>query len=328
MQGLNKTFLILGTLSFVLISSCGSPFESSNVETWILKGYAVGKLAGSETESNVVMAEVLLLDNGTYRMYYGAAYKSKFYDGEGVVGGATSIKYAQSTDGVTWEVKGTILSSTNDANSREYVVSAPSVLKLSDGRYRLYYQASPKQETGQEPKLHIRSAISTDGITFTKEAGVRIELHDYDSSSPLRLAGHGTYFKASDGTVVGIFSGDFTTEAGASDLKMAISTDEGFTFNNFTTLYQDWHDPIVIKVNNGYRLYATYLTEKYGTAFSSDGKTWPAQMTEVAFVDQNGNKLTEANAWVGDIGGVLLPSGQIRLYTNYGSPSNIVYFEK
>jgi hypothetical protein len=76
-------------------------------------------------------------------------------------------------------------------------------------------------------------------------------------------------------------------------------------------------------------MYATYLLEKQGTAFSSDGKTWPSQMTDIRFENTNGSVLTEGNAGVGDIGGVLLASGSIRLYTNVGTPSNdIAYFSK
>ena len=66
-----------------------------------------------------------------------------------------------------------------------------------------------------------------------------------------------------------------------------------------------------------------------GTAFSTDGLTWPTQLTDVTFVDANGNTLTEENEGVGDFGGLLLPSGNIRIYSNFGNPSeDIVYFEK
>ncbi len=179
------------------------------------------------------------------------------------------------------------------------------------------------------PKIHIRSAISADGINFTRE-GVRININSYDSSSKLRLAGHGTYFISSDGIYIGIFSGEFTTDTlGPSDLKIATSSD-GLNFNNFATLYEDWHDPIVIKMTSGiYRIYATYLLEKQGTAFSLDGKSWPSQMINITFVDQSGIILTEGNSGVGDIGGVLTSSSNIFLYTNYGNPSSdIIYFER
>lgn len=290
-------------------------------ETWVFKGYAVGKQPGNETALSVMMPEVIRLDNGTYRMYYGAVEPA-------VPPGGSCIKYAESSDAVIWVVKGVVLRGASDPSDPEWDIRGPSVVKLPDGRYRMYYQSSPQQSPGQIPKLHVRSAISDDGVNFSKE-GVRININAYDPSSTLRLAGHGTYFIASDGTYVGIFSGEFTSDApGPSDLKMGKSVD-GLAFGNFTTLYLDWHDPIVIKVNGGYRMYATYLVEKQGTAFSAGGLNWPLAMTDASFVDANGNPLTEGNSGVGDIGGVLLPSGALRLFTNFGNPSeNIVYFER
>ncbi|HHT9116523.1 MAG TPA: hypothetical protein ACFYEL_08645, partial [Candidatus Wunengus californicus] len=47
----------------------GKITELGSTETWILKGYAVGKNAGNES-GGVSMADVILLDNGNYRMYY------------------------------------------------------------------------------------------------------------------------------------------------------------------------------------------------------------------------------------------------------------------
>jgi len=77
-------------------------------------------------------------------------------------------------------------------------------------------------------------------------------------------------------------------------------------------------------------MYATYLLEKQGKATSADGLTWSSDMTEVEFVDANGSRMTEDNSGVGDISGLLMPSGSIRLYTNYGrtGSTDIVYFEK
>lgn len=288
----------------------GKITELGSTETWILKGYAVGKNAGNES-GGVSMADVILLDNGNYRMYYDQM---------------SFIKYAESSDGVSWTIKGTVLQGSSDPSDREYSVKGPSVLKLPDGRYRMYYQSGPQNQPMEEPKYHVRSAISQDGVNFTIE-GVRIEISSVDSSSPLKLAGHGTYFIASDGTYVGIFSGNFKDEMGPSELVMATSSD-GLTFGNFRMLYEDWHDPIVIKVSSGYRMYATYLLEEQGTALSSDGLTWPSQMTQVSFVDSSGNILTEGEQGVGDFGGVLQPSGTVRLFSNYGNPSeNIAYYD-
>lgn len=306
--------LTIGSM-FLLASVVVPRGGLAQTETWTFRGHAVGRTNGTDA-AGAFMPEVIRLENGTYRMYYATPTRE--------------IKYAESSDGVTWTVRGTVLQGSSDPQDLEYVISGPSVLRLLDGRYRMYYQSSKQSQPGEgPPKHHVRSAISSDGITFTREMGVRINIIDYDTSSPLRLAGHGRYFRAADGNVVAIFSGDFVSDMpGPSDLKMGISTDEGLTFSNFRTLYRDWHDPIVLAVNGGYRMYATYLAERQGLAFSPDGYNWPASMTDVRFVDATGNAMTEGNSGVGDIGGVVLPTGDVLLYTNLGNPStDVVYFD-
>ncbi len=295
-----------------------SPSPTATVsETWILKGLALGQAIGNETQ-NVFMPDVLRLDSGSYRMFYGHL---------SAVG--NSIKYAESADGINWTVKGTVLQGASNPADREYQISGPSVVKLADGRYRMYYQASPQSSINEMPKLYVRSAISDDGINFTKE-GVVIDISAYNPGAYFSLAGHGTYFITANGIYVGIFSGNAQGYTGPSSLYMGTSAD-GLTFGNFVELYKNWHDPIVINTGGSYVLYATYLREKQGKATSTDGSTWSSQMADVSFVDTWGNILTEANSGVGDIGGLMLPSGNIRLYTNYWSSTgstDIVYFEK
>ena len=302
-----------------------SPSRAEQGETWVLKGFAVGEKAGHE-RGNSVMADVILLDDGTYRMYYGYSLEKVFTGDVATAKNPPSIKYAESKDGINWVVRGTVLKGDPDPKSREHIISGPRILRLPDGRYRMYYFSSQQQKEGEQPQLHIRSAISIDGINFTRE-GVRIEIAPYDNSTGLRLAAHGTFFIASDGTYVAIFSGHLTTEQGPGDLKIAVSKD-GLMFTGYKTLYMDWHDPIVIKVAGGYRMYAAFLLDTYGTAFSPDGIHWPSQMTEISLVDAKGNRLSPRDSYVGDLGAVVLPDGKIRLYANYGSPSSIGYFEK
>ncbi len=286
-------------------------------EIWLFKGYALGALMGNES-GNVLMADIVRLPDGRYRMYYGWASDPSH----------TGIKSAVSQDGISWRVEqGFRLQGASDNNDREAIISGPSVLPLPDGRWRMYYQATQKVEPNYPPYFHIRSAVSTDGLTWTRE-GIRIDIAPYNSKTGLGLAGHGTFFAAADGTYIGIFSGNMGTNQGPSDLIVATSKD-GLSWKNFKRLYPGWHDPIVLKTKNGYVLYATRALTDQGMAVSKDGISWPSQMATITIKGQNGSIATEGNSGVGDIGGIVLPDGTIRLYTNWGSPSlNIAYFEK
>lgn len=78
---------------------------------------------------------------------------------------ATSIN-----DGLTWVEEGRI-SITGGPIGQQDV--DPDIIKRADGTYRLFFATSPAGES-QLGNLRIRSAISTDGRTFTLESGSRI----------------------------------------------------------------------------------------------------------------------------------------------------------
>ena len=107
--------------------------------------------------------EVVALPDGRYRIYYGTT--PEIHPGPVVIYSATS------SDGLTWE---------NDPGIRLSDGAMPSVVRLDNGNWRMYYSGFGG----------IRSAISgEDGLTFTEE-GVRIENHDdiqVRSSTVMRL---------------------------------------------------------------------------------------------------------------------------------------------
>src|SRR3989344_1490746 len=109
--------------------------------TWTKTGTAVpGSFADADT--------VKLADN-SYRMYYAIQPE--------VMGNNFEVYSSTSTDGKSW---------TKDPGTRKTMVTFPEVIKLSDGRYRMYFQSGGV----------IKSAISTDGLTFTDETGTRIDI--------------------------------------------------------------------------------------------------------------------------------------------------------
>ena len=289
------------------------------VEKFTFGGICVGPAVGNESSvGSLKMPEVIRLDSGVYRLFYGKSLP-----------GNDSIKYADSLDGVVWTSGGVVLQGSSNPTDRTYGIGGPSVVRLPDGRYRMYYGAEEKV-TGNAPLSHMRSAISTDALHFTAEPGVRIEIAAYDPSSFVSFAGHGTVFRIHDGSYVAIFSGDpVRNHIAGSDLVLATSPD-GLTWSNLRVLYPDFHDPIVIPKGDRYYLYAMYMAEYFAVATSADGLIWPSSMDRIEFTDTQGVSL--GGDIIGDLGGALDPNGEIRLYSNYGqsggASTDIAYFRK
>lgn len=86
----------------------------------------------------------------------------------------SGILVARSKDnGATWEQGSAKLSSSSKA------VADPEVVLLEDGSIRMYYIVAPFVPMGQSPDPNsisqVKSAISTDGVNFTEENGIRFE---------------------------------------------------------------------------------------------------------------------------------------------------------
>jgi len=305
--------LALVAISTPALDVLSAATSASPGEVWVATDYAIGAFNGAEP-GGARTPDVIRLDDGTYRMYYAATE-----------GGASVIRYAESRDGARWAVLGTVLRGASHPADPEFSVSGPRVVRLVDGRFRMYYTSAPTSTQG--PRSHVRSAISDDGVVFTRE-GVRINIAAYDLAAPFRLASHGAYFRVAGGRVVGILTGTLASGAAdASHLTIGTSVD-GLTFGNFRTLYNQWRDPVVIDVDGGYRLYATHQSGGQGTATSADGLIWPASMTPVTFVDGRSHELTEPDSGVGGLGAALLPSG-LALFAHAGHPSaNIISFAR
>ncbi|MCX9012993.1 MAG: hypothetical protein OIN66_17975 [Candidatus Methanoperedens sp.] len=108
----------------------------------------VWKYGGVGVAGTYADAEIVDLGNGRYRMYYAVEPE--------VPGNKLEVFSAVSGDGMDWKKE--------DGVRREFSVF-PDVVKLPDGRYRMYFQNQGV----------IKSAISSDGLSWTEEAGVRID---------------------------------------------------------------------------------------------------------------------------------------------------------
>jgi len=133
------------------------------------------RIAGSGgAESIVCDPTVVELSDGRVRMYYKGA------DRDGGPGTAKHrIFSAVSADGLAFTKEGMRIDP--DETGDGGWASVPEAIKLTDGRVRIYYvSADPAINNG------IASAISNDGLNFSKEAGARVQ--DLVDPAILRLA--------------------------------------------------------------------------------------------------------------------------------------------
>ena len=283
----------------------------SQTQIWKMQDYSVGQTLNSFpagfTNASPTLSDIIQLPDSTYRLYVTVPYN---------FGAKHCIAYANSPDAINWTYMDTCFCGSSDSTARNHLLGGASVVKLPNGQYRMYYRTSQKLLVA--PKYHVRSAISSDGINFTQE-GIRIDIQPYDASSPLLLAGHGTYWQLPDNTFAGIFSGNPDTSSASGPSQFVLTTsNDGLTWGNFKPLYYGHHDPIVLKKNGQFILYGMYLSKYMTTAVSSDGLNWPASPDSVSFLDTNNvSMLVNNTKRIGDVGGVVMPNNDIYLYTNY-----------
>ncbi|HII16034.1 MAG TPA: hypothetical protein HA362_07010 [Nanoarchaeota archaeon] len=122
------------------MQSRGPAVKEAPVMPWKYGGIAIpGQYAD---------AEIVQVEPGKYRMYYSAEPEVPNFKGQ--------IYSAVSTDGKTWG---------RESGERMKWATFPSVIKLDDGKYRIYYQNAGA----------IKSALSSDGLSWQEESGTRMD---------------------------------------------------------------------------------------------------------------------------------------------------------
>lgn len=160
------------TSNRVTVSTEGStPAKSSRIEPkWQNQGVAIsGQFAD---------ADIIDLGGGKYRMYYAVEPE--------VAGNNLEVYSAASTDGIAW---------TKEEGTRKTMATFPDVMKLADGRFRMYFQNAGV----------IKSAISSDSLTWKDEAGTRIDMNETGYS--LENVGAHSVIILDDGTYLMVYRG-------------------------------------------------------------------------------------------------------------------------
>lgn len=169
------------------------------------------------------------LSDGRYRLYY---------CGQG------GILSAVSTDGLAFNKESGIRIA--PANGFEAVVCDPTLIELADGRVRMYYKGADSSQGGPGQSIHkIFSAVSTDGLNFTRE-GLRIDSEKTDDRG---WASVPEAIKLSDGRVrIYYVTGDSEANNG---IASAISSD-GLTFTKESgARVLNFVDPAVLQLADG-----------------------------------------------------------------------------
>jgi hypothetical protein len=179
--------------------------------------------------------DAILDKDGNIRVYY-----VDWYNG--------GLSVALSHDGVNWIYKKVV------GLSPEWV--DPDVVLLSDGRYRLYASYMPMGG----PQDKILSAVSSYGIAFTQEEGVRYQEDQITDEDVIRMGDNWRMFVSKGPTTISTVSSDGLTFTREGELPISGSVTN------------------TIAVENGYRIYfhsgVVGGGMKIFCAFSADGRTW------------------------------------------------------
>lgn len=132
----------------------------------------------------VVSPRAIALPGGGYRMYY-----SQILPRPGFPAGAndydnasTRILSAYSADGMVWIPEPGVRLSPQEGGAGEFRVVSSDVVPVGDGRQlRMYFECCAGS---QAVTNSIRSAVSSDGLKWIMDPGVRVESDGHNYSSP------------------------------------------------------------------------------------------------------------------------------------------------
>lgn len=174
-----------------------------------------------------------------------------------------------------------------------------TIVSLPDGRWRMYYDVQPDPSGG----IEIDSAVSSDALTWTVEAGTRISL----ANSNIGGVPEATVLPDGSVRIYYIVGGNGRLET----IDSATSTD-GLTFNadSDPRLTGGYVDPAVVRLSDGTWLMAVSRTpreqQRIYLAHSVDGLRWTVDPQPIILLANGANALDPT----------LLPlaDGSIRVY--------------
>lgn len=215
------------------------------------------------------MPFVVKLPDGRFRLYY------TDQTGEPPAPGARAIKSAISDDGLNFVIEAGDRLTYTGISYESSGIRGSKILPLSDGSYRMYYHG-----IAGDSHWRVLSAVSQDGLSWTRESGVRLDPSDLCDA--ITRIGNVAPFITSDGVFHLYVS---ALVCGGSDFTNGIfdcTSTDGLTFTAGSTAVVESYglqsegtevtpeDPAVIMTDNGLRMYfAPYGT--MGSVISESG---------------------------------------------------------
>ncbi|MBI4481931.1 MAG: exo-alpha-sialidase [Acidobacteria bacterium] len=276
--------LWLGTIQAPILQAQTDPDSyitlSSQTKTWSLES------SSPLPTTTAAVPSILVLPNGNIRLFH--------------CSGGAGMQSATSTDGGK--------TFTPDAGTRLMGTCDGTFIYLANGLFRLLIE---ERVGATMTKSQVVSYISSDGLTFTKESGVRYT----GSSTDAGFTGVINVIKLPDGRHRIYYIGDLTSPPQGDGVRTAVSSDEGVTWTPERTtnlLPSGYVDPYVVKLSNGgYRMYYRIAPQAQnpdkGIAYadSADG----ASFTHVGLVLRDRE--------LADPAVVKLPDGSARMFLGY-----------
>lgn len=262
------------------------------------------KEAGTRIDAlpySILAPDIQKLDDGSYRAYYTVT-------GEGV-GSAVS------EDGLTWIVEDgfRMISLRNDPDYQEGTVGwdlgHPWLVRLNNGNWRMYMQAN----SGINTPLRIISAMSTDGVVFSLEDGLRMNIGENSGPPALSFAGHGRAMLREDGLWIMAFSGNLLDDKNPSDIMLATSADGLIWHVIDSCIANNGHDPTLLQLSDeSWAMVFAYLKESLQVCFSEDGLIWSMPKT-LQLLEEDESPMADVH---GDVALMWRPDGGLRLMSN------------
>lgn len=233
-------FVFLTLITIVFISGCaGDQLKEPTREA--------PKLLSWQKEEGVRISGVSSCTIFLHDQYW------MYYTGKG-------IELAKSSDGLNFIYVGRIIDA-KDVTGVD-MVSNPAVFETNDGKYRMIFEGSKMFPNQHDRKLY--SAVSSDGLTWTVEEGVRFQ--DVGDGKPGELfTSVPDIIRLDDGRLRMYYTRGATSAT-------ALSSDEGLTWIKETNLKlrKVAVDPDIVRLDDGsYKLFYTTFAEEFGV-----GEQW------------------------------------------------------